>query len=159
MSKDVAWGVHEELVKWTTWRIVKRYGGDFEECYSQAIVHFLEAIHLYQPCKGSLSNWIHYKVYKELQETKRTQARRLGYTGALLDTDKVPIVEKRSWLDGLVKLLSEEAKEALFVILTLDEDFHNKSLYKLKARQLLREQGYKNKTITSCFKEIEAALT
>lgn len=155
-----SWKDHEELVKWTVWKIVKKYGGDFEETYSEALLLYVEAVQLYDESRGSsLSSWVGFRLYKELQETKRNTARRLGYTGAWLNIDKTSVTHKESWLDGLVKLLSVEAQEALFVILELNNVYHNKSLFKLKARRKLREKGYKNESITSCFEEIEAALT
>lgn len=152
------WDAYKDLVKWTCWRIVRRYGGDYEECYSEALVHFVEAVQDYEPILGSLSNWISYKVYRGLQETKRTRARRLGYTGAWVEADEsVPC--RGDWFGSFCSLLSSEAQVAAKVLVELDVGFYNKSIWKLEARRKLKKLGYDNELVNKCFSEIEAAIT
>lgn len=157
-SANDLWATHEKLVQWTCWRIIKRYGGDFDETFSEALVLYVEAVNSFEQSRGSLSNWISYKVFKGLQETKRVQARRLRITGPM---ENVPatISKQEGFLSGLLKNLSTESQDVLAILFDLDTDqFKNKSLAKLHLRCTLQRLGHSADRINACFSEIEAAL-
>lgn len=152
------WHSHEKLVQWTCWRILRRYGGDFDELFSEALVLYVEAVNSFEESRGSMSNWITFKVFKGLQESKRVQARRLRITGPM---ESVPtsIGEQEGFLEGLWKNLSHESRDVLGILFDLDTDqFKNKSLAKLHLRCTLQRLGHSVDHINACFAEIEAAL-
>lgn len=154
-----AWSKHHDLVKWHTWRIIKRYGGDFDELFSEALVLFTQAVQSYEPILGELPNWIGYSVWHGLLEIKRTEARRLNITGAV-GSDLTGVHKQEGGLSSLWRDLSTEAQDLLGVLFDMDVSMYkNKSLAKCKWRQVMREDhGWDNQKISRCFREIEEAL-
>lgn len=157
---SAAWKQHEDLVRWSTWRIIRRYGGDFDELFSEALVLFTSAAQSYDPKMGSFSNWITFRIYKGLQEIKRSEARRLRIAGPRVGLDHASNMEQKTGLmEELSKLLSSESLEVVNILFSLDDSqFKNKSLLKLFLRKTLRQLDFSNEKISECFSEIEAAL-
>ena len=154
------WLKHHNLVKWTTWKIVKKYGGDFDELFSEALVLFTVACQRYEPYVGTIQNWIGFSVYKGLLEIKRTEARRLNITGTMSDDlrfiSSEPCPFEAIWTD-----LSDDSQSVLTLLFGLEgvRAFKNKSLAKLTLRTSLRtEKGWSNDKVNDCFREIEAAF-
>lgn len=157
------WDDHKHLVYWTTWKAVKRYGGDFDELYSESLVLYEQAKRSYNPSLGSASNWICFQIFKGLQELKRNEARHKAITGQIekLGSRDVPNRKRVHLFDKIWSEASEETRTVLQVILGLDLGkgrFKNKSLAKLLIRQTLKGIGYTNEQVDSCFREIEVAL-
>ena len=158
-EQEQLWIEHEKLVHWIVWRVCKRYGSDYDELYSHALVLFSEAAHLYESRVGSFSNWLTFRTYKGLQEIVRTDARRLRITGPVKEANEL-IPNRRDWLGKLIGDLSEDSRIVLEILFDLDTSkYKNKSLCKLELRRILRAQGVGNQKISDCFREIEAALT
>lgn len=159
-----AWVQYEDLVKWTVWKIVRKYGGDFEELYSEALVHFTEAVQCYEPYCGKLSNWISFRVYKGLQEIKRTQARRLRITGAVGRAEDNLVNAKRDFWSEINRAISVEAQQVLEVLLHVESrgkyNGKNWSILKAATRSVLKkEHGYTNDLVNLCYSEIAQVLT
>lgn len=157
---EQVWEEHHNLVHWHVWRAVKRYGGEFDELLSEALVLFTDAVQKYEPICGSVQNWIGFCIWHGLQEIKRTEARRLRITG-LMGNDLANVFSRDCPIECLEKDLSEESKDVLAVLFSLDEieSYRNKSLAKLTLREALKEnKGWTNAQINRCFKEIEEAL-
>ena len=155
---EQCWEQHHNLVKWTTWKVIKRYGGDFDELFSEALVLFTDATLDYEPILGSLSNWIQFKVFHGLKEIKRTEARRLRIAGPM-SGDLSAIYKHDSYSESLLRDLSEDARFVLAVFRSLDlSRFKNKSLAKIELRKALWEEDWDNDKVNECFREIEEAL-
>lgn len=154
------WEQYEQLVRWVTWKVIKRYGGDYDELFSEALVAFTEATQSYDPNLGSLSNWIHIKCYKALQELRRTEARRNSITGPFVSLDEIKtIYSSKSVFEDLWSILSDEAQTVLDLLFHLDcSQYKNKSFAKLSVRSTLMRKGWHKEEINQCFKEIEQAL-
>lgn len=154
-----AWSQHENLVRFHVWRIIKKYGGDFDELFSEALCLFVQAMEVYEPIAGTVQSWINFTIYKGLLEVKRTEARRLRITGPVSD-DLSSVYCRQCFLEELYKDLSTDSQDVLSLLFALDvQKFKNKSLAKLTLRQTLKdEMNWTNERINECFKEIEDAL-
>lgn len=156
---DKAWTSQEKLVKWITWKIIRRYGGEFEELYSEACLLFVQAVQDFDESKGvKLSTWTTIKVYRGLQDLIRVRAARrrlVGKDQKLRDYEQNP-----SFISTLLKDLSNESKTIVMLLFDFDSErtFKNKSLFKALVRNVMKDRGLSNEEVDHCFMEIEAAL-
>jgi hypothetical protein len=156
-----AWGMHEDIVRWMIWKIIRTYGGDYEELLSEAFVLFAKAVKTHNPNLSSVSTWIGYTVYHGLLEIKRTEARRLNITGPVSSlSDLRDIVNPKDSLSDLWKILSPDSQCVLNVLFGMRglERFKNKSLAKLSLRKELLSNNWSSEKVNRCFREIEAAV-
>ena len=88
-------------------RFHARHGGEWDELVSEANECFTVAWHSYQPAKGKLTTWVHWKVWHGLLEGHRSRAkqhsRRID-----LDMARLPS-RKRFDLHELVQEVSDDA--------------------------------------------------
>lgn len=159
MDSTKTWAQYEQLVRWTTWRIAKRYNYDFEELYSEALVLYTQAVQSFDECNGSASNWIRFRIYKGLQEVVRTRARRLNITGPISNELSRVADSEDSFIATLWKEVSTDAQQALGILFDLDvSKLLNQSKVKLRWRVALMDLRWTPDRIESCFAEIDAAL-
>lgn len=164
MTIDEAYKDVKPLICHTVQRFQKRYGGDREELLAEANYHFVQAYHSYRPGVGKLSGWVQYKVYRELLETVRTQARRnacISRQEVMMET----VAQKRERL--LPTLLNEVSDDARAVLsLTIGPHLHTlmkeRSSPQQKRRLLghfLLQLGWSGRQIVDTFREIQEALS
>jgi hypothetical protein len=156
-----AWSKHEGLARTITWRVVREYGGDYEELFSESLVLFVQACKTWEKDKGSLSNWLAWKIYRGLQERKRTEARHKSITGPIADGELLgSLFHHDKNIDLIWKDLSDDSRLVLHILFGMDVKFRNTSLVRMSLRlKVQKETGWGNHKVTNCFREIEAALT
>ena len=126
------------------------YGGDAEELRAEANYHFAEALQSFNPTMGTLRKHVGWRVWYGMFETMRTRCRRKAITDREnVEPDTLP-ARRRSWLDTVLRELSEDAR--LVVGAALETGSRNSLV------RLLEEWGWCGRRIVETFREIREAL-
>lgn len=75
-SDEETWQASESFVSQTVHAFYRRYGGDLEELFSEARLHFMKALRSHDPTKGLLGRRVRKVVWYGLLDTKRIQTKR-----------------------------------------------------------------------------------
>lgn len=65
----------EPMVAGLCWKVVRKYGGDFDDWMGEASVLFMEAIQLYDSSRAEFTTWIYNYIYWHLKDVIRCRSR------------------------------------------------------------------------------------
>lgn len=88
----------------------KRYGGDWDELYAEALWLFVIAAHTWNSRKGTLNKHISYRIWVGLREFQRRKAQQHNRHVTLEDIPKEMISYQRSHFLDFFDALSTDAK-------------------------------------------------
>jgi len=141
---------------------------DLDELKSQAGEFIVMAIQGYDQSKGSLTNWIQFKLNKGFLSVQRNEAKRLRrleeYRSLLKARSRnVCAAESRAW-EGLDATLSDDAREiaryAIYPHPTVDSGIWERggefcpNKIKASIREYLTDKGWTRERIDSAFLEL-----
>lgn len=145
---------------------IEKYGGDFNEVYADACVHFVECLDKWDEKRSSIHTWIRYYVSQELHNSwvldRKKKSYHSKYLGSLTGTSGFDL---REFLHDL----SEDARTVVMLVVEPPADITLAiqtargegfpSEYRRAIPEYLREIGWVTSRIYSVFDEIRSALT
>lgn len=159
--------VQEKLDK-LSYAFVRQYGGNYEDVRADANLYYLRASELYNPGQGSFEQWVCHRVWLNLLEVVRVQAKR----NARLPRSAVELGTLADRRFDMVEFLDELSDDARTVVRLLFVGNRDVALAEIQRgglkpkphqtrnaiREYLRDVGWGAGRILESFQEIRKAL-
>ena len=155
----------ELLIHSTVNAFQEMYGGNTDDLFGEATLHFLKAYTSYNP-KYSFSTWVRFKVWKGLLESKINECRRIASIRRRYDQFKdrfkyrskeahmEPVDPSTNPIQNILEAISSDAKTVVRLVLTTPMNIKTKkSLW-----NYLNGIGWSANRIAASFTEITNAL-
>lgn len=121
-----------------------------EELLCEGHYTFMMAVESFDASQGSMSTWLHQKLYGRLHNYATRGAWVRKKEGAEMPEISAPSEASRQ---DLLKRFGDDAQTAVEIALTAPEDLSRGML-----REILKDMGWVERRIRRCFREIRAEL-